>query len=183
MSEPGTWDLRVPVTVIKMPSSISADIIWNAIFSVESLRWPLLMHARDSGAQIYAMVFLRGSDTTPDAPESNSTVQSQATQLLNAQRYYPEYRSWTARVLVCYRDGNGQNMIAKSEREIAMADGKRAVESIPGVTFFFPKDWLAGALYASVWPMSACEMGGAVDALLAVEQKEKEKAEELEKNR
>jgi hypothetical protein len=64
-----------------------------------------------------------------------------------------------------------------------MADGQRAVESIPGVTFFFPKDWLAGALYASVWPMSVGEMGGAVDALLAVEQKGKGKAEEPEKKK
>jgi hypothetical protein len=85
-----------------MPSSISAEIIWNAIFSVESLRWPSLMHARDSGVQIYAMVFLRGSDITPDAPDSSdNTAQTQATQLLDAQRYYPEYRSWTAKVLVC----------------------------------------------------------------------------------
>lgn len=131
MSEPGTWDQRSLVILIKMPDGLSTDVIWNTIFSVESLHWSPLMHARDVGARIYAMVFLRGSDTTPDGPDSINAGQTHGTQLLGAERLYPEYRSWTAKVLVCYKDSDGKSRIAKSNREITMADGKRACESIP----------------------------------------------------
>lgn len=162
MADPVEWNSDYPVLICKLSNTIDKETIWAAIFSVESLRWTELMHAREGSGSVYAIVFLRGSNTLPES----------ATQLREAQRFYPECRSERGKVLFCYEDDQKVKRIVKPEEEVAQDDLKKAMELLPDHEVLESGDWLTGVLYASVWPMSVAEMGGTVDVLLKQKQKE-----------
>ena len=168
MSQPLSWpEDRPPVIVWTIHEVANTDKVWDNILSDEVFRWQELMQSRDRNGRIYTMAFLRGANDTPEGTTQPTNRSAPVQDPARMKRMYPECRSPSGRVLICYSEPDGQKKTAISSRDIDEDVLQNIMKRTPGAERWEPTGFIAGAIYGSVWPMSLGEIGGGVDLMLA----------------
>jgi hypothetical protein len=151
------------VIIWTIHEAANVDKVWDNILSDEVFHWLELKQSRD---RIYTIVFLRGANDTPAVATQPINRSESAQNPVRMKKMYPECRSPSGRVLVCYSEPDGQKRTAISSRDIDKDVLENVMKRTPGVERWEPTGFIAGAIYASVWPMTLGEIGGGVDLML-----------------
>jgi hypothetical protein len=167
MSQPLSWPEEQPPLILwTIHEAANADKVWDNILSDEVFHWQELMKSRDRNGRIYTIAFLRGANDTPDGATQPINHPASVQNSTRMKRMYPECRSPSGRILVCYSEPDGQRRTAISSRDIDDDVLENIMKRTPGVERWEPTGFIAGAIYASIWPMSLGEIGGGVDLML-----------------